>query len=736
MIGRSLRQYAITGRLGQGGMGEVWLARDTTLERLVALKTLPAGDTDAAIRKERFFREARAASALNHPNIITIYEINSDQGVDFIAMEYVDGRTLGAILHQGALPIDLVQRYASQIAEAVGRAHRAGIVHRDLKPGNIMVTSDGLVKVLDFGLAKVSRAEDSGANDAATEAALTSAGSTVGTLGYMSPEQAIGDHVDARSDVFSFGVILYEMLAGRRPFAGKTLTEVLRELHFSEPPALDSLRHDVPPLLRGIVARTLEKKPDDRFPNMSEVAVALDGGIPGDAPTMATAAPARRVAASSTRSIGRLAIAGIAMLVFAGLVGGAAWRSRAPAATSAPAAPAATDSTGAYELTQSAAALLARQDREGNADRAVGLLERALTQDPKSAIAHAHLANAYLRRQTATADAKWLRLARESAERAIGLNGDLAAARSAMGFVHLQSGERAEAQAEFRRAVDLDPINPLPHMGLAMNLAAENRDSEAEAAFRKAVELGPAEWRARGEYAAFLYRRARYDEAVASWEAALKITPDNVVLLRNLGGAYFSVGRYDEAASSLQRALEVRPAAAIYTNLGTLRFYQGRYADAVAAFEKAVELGSTNHLYWGNLGDGYRWAPGRRNDAPAPYRRAIALVEQEIATGGSDADRESRRAVYLVKLGNRDEALQVIEGVTRQPNLTAQISFRAAMVFELAGSRDRALLWVERAVKAGYPIRDLTNEPEFTALRADERYQRVVDTVAPLKPAS
>ena len=127
---------------------------------------------------------------------------------------------------------------------------------------------------------------------------------------------------------------------------------------------------------------------------------------------------------------------------------------------------------------------------------------------------------------------------------------------------------------------------------------------------------------------------ARYDEALALWEEALKITPDNVIVLRNLGGAYFSVGRYDQAASILQRALEVRPVAAIYTNLGTLRFYQGRYADAVAAFEKSVELGAGNHLYWGNLGDGYRWAPGRRNEAPAAFRRAIALIEERIATAG------------------------------------------------------------------------------------------------------
>jgi eukaryotic-like serine/threonine-protein kinase len=207
-----------------------------------------------------------------------------------------------------------------------------------------------------------------------------------------------------------------------------------------------------------------------------------------------------------------------------------------------------------------------------------------------------------------------------------------------------------------------------------------------------------------------------------------------VVVLRNLGGAYFSVGQYDQAASTLQRALEVRPVAAIYTNLGTLRFYQGRYADAVAAFEKAVELGAGNHLYWGNLGDGYRWASGRRNDAPAPYRRAIALIEQQIATAGSDTNLESQRAMYLVKLGQREEALKIIEGVTRQSNLTAQISFRAAMVCELAGSRDRALAWVERAVKAGYPVRDLTNEPEFTALRADARYQRLIDSIVSTTP--
>ena len=737
MIGRTLRQYLITGRIGAGGMGEVWLARDTTLERDVALKVLPAGDTDAVLRKERFFREARAASALNHPNIITIYEINSDQGIDFIAMEYVEGRTLGAMLQEGPMAIDLVQRYAMQIAEAVGRAHRAGIVHRDLKPGNIMVTNDGLVKVLDFGLAKVSHPSDaSAATDMATQMALTRAGTTVGTLGYMSPEQAIGDHVDARSDVFSFGVILYEMLAGRLPFAGKTLSDVLHQLHFSEPPALESLRPDTPPSLRAIAVRSLGKRPENRFLNMSEVAIAIAGGTPASDPTVAISSPAAPIA-PARRGRRWIAIAALVAATVAGVAGAVAWRSRATDGSSngSPTSSAvASEPEGAYALTRSAAALLSRPDRDGNADRAITQLERVLGEDPNSAIAHAHLASAYLRKQQMNPDPQWMKLARENAQRAITLNADLAAGHVAMGFVQLEAAERTEAARAFRRAADLDPVNPFPPLGLALNFAAQNLDGEAEAAFRQAIQLGPQEWRPQGEFAQFHFRRARYVEAVTHWEAALKLTPDNAVVMRNLGGAYFLTGRPDEAASILQRALEIRPAAATYTNLGTIRFFQGRYTDAVAAFEKAVDLSANSHLFWGNLGDGYRWAPGRRPDAPAAYRRASELILQQMANKQGDSDLESRRAVYLVKQGDGAAALKTIEGVVVRPNLTPQILFRATVVFELGGARDRALASLRRALEAGYAVADVASDPELTSLRTDARYHRLVDSVAN-KPA-
>ena len=736
MIGRTLRQYLVTDKLGQGGMGVVWKARDTILDRDVALKVLPVDDTDAAARKERFLREAKAASALNHPSIITIYEINSVDGIHFIAMEYVSGQTLGALLRRGRLTIEQIIRYAIQITDAVGRAHNAGIVHRDLKPGNIMVTDDGLVKVLDFGLAKVRRPTSDGPadniTDIATQMALTGVGSTVGTLGYMSPEQAIGDNVDARSDVFSFGVILYEMLARTLPFEAGSRIDALHKLHFSEPPALTSLRPDTPASVAAIVARTLAKKPVDRYANLTEVVAELRAAVSGESVISTATQP--RVASFDLRQTvrvmgSRMAVAaGVAAILLAAVLGAIVWRWRGPVVSSnAPGSNASVNEpVGAYELTRQATALLARQDKEGNVDRAIALLERALREDKTSALAYAHLSEAYLRKHQTNPDAQWLTQARDTAQHATELNPDLAAARLALGFVHLEAGERPEAAAEFVRAADLDPLNPLPHVGLGMNASAQNQDVEAAAAFQKAIQLGPQEWRSHSEYGQFFYRRARYSEAAAEWGSARKLTPDNVLILRNLGATYYMLGRYDEAASTFQRALEVRPSASTYTNLGTLRFFQGRYSDAVGAFEKAVELGANNYLYWGNLGDGYRWAPGRRSDAPAAYRRASELLRPQIAKKSQDADLRTRHALYLAKMGDRPAALKEIESVADGPTLTSQMLYRLAVVYELAGDRPRALSALERALKAGYPSKELESEPELIALRADAQYHRLL----------
>lgn len=215
MIGRSIAHYTIVEKLGEGGMGAVYKARDTHLDRFVALKVLPpekAADTE---RKRRFVREAKAASAFNHPNIITIYDIDQDGGADFMVMEYVAGQTLARLIARGLTPKEAV-RYATQIAGALAAAHAVGIIHRDLKPANVMITDAGLVKVLDFGLAKLTEWSQGEATRT-----MTAEGMVVGTCAYMAPEQAEARTVDARSDLFSFGAMLYEMLSGRRAFAGR-----------------------------------------------------------------------------------------------------------------------------------------------------------------------------------------------------------------------------------------------------------------------------------------------------------------------------------------------------------------------------------------------------------------------------------------------------------------------------------------------------------------------------------
>ena len=238
MTGGNLHQYEILEKIGEGGMGAVYRARDTRLDRIVAVKILAAEATGDETRRTRFVQEARAAAALNHPNVVSIYDVNNVDGTWFIAMEYVEGRTLGALLRRGGIPIADALAYAIQVAEALVKAHEAGIVHRDLKPANIMVNTEGRVKVLDFGLAKLVEPRHRTLDETETAAnglPVTKQGMVLGTIGYMSPEQVEGKPVDARSDVFSFGAVLYEMVTGRRAFSGDSNISVLSAILRDEP---------------------------------------------------------------------------------------------------------------------------------------------------------------------------------------------------------------------------------------------------------------------------------------------------------------------------------------------------------------------------------------------------------------------------------------------------------------------------------------------------------------------
>jgi len=280
LIDREIGHYHIRELLGRGGMGDVYLAQDSCLNRRVALKFLPSELTDQRDRLKRFEQEARAVSALNHPNILTIHEFGTQDNSHFIVMELVEGETLSERMVFGRMSVAEILNVAAQVASALSAAHEAGIVHRDIKPDNIMIRHDGIVKVLDFGIAKLTEAgKEIHTTDAEAKTRLqvkTNPGTVMGTTNYMSPEQARGRQVDARTDIFSFGVVLYEMLTGQKPFTGDSPMEVITAILRDEPPELSETNQKISPALQKIVRICLEKKPERRFYSAHDLGFALE----------------------------------------------------------------------------------------------------------------------------------------------------------------------------------------------------------------------------------------------------------------------------------------------------------------------------------------------------------------------------------------------------------------------------------------------------------------------------
>jgi serine/threonine protein kinase len=265
MIGRTISHYKVVSKLGEGGMGVVYLAEDTKLDRQVALKFLPPGLAAREDTRKRFVQEAKAASSLDHPNICTIFEINeTPEGQMFISMPYYDGETLQERIARGPVPVDEAVDIVHQLASGLAEAHTEGIVHRDIKPGNILLRSNGQVKIVDFGLAKL-----------ATETRLTKTGSTLGTVAYMSPEQARGDEIDGRSDLFSLGVVFYELLTGRLPFRGDHGAAIVYSILHTDPEPLATHRDDMPAGLQEVVSRALAKDAGERYQTAGEFKGAL-----------------------------------------------------------------------------------------------------------------------------------------------------------------------------------------------------------------------------------------------------------------------------------------------------------------------------------------------------------------------------------------------------------------------------------------------------------------------------
>jgi eukaryotic-like serine/threonine-protein kinase len=363
-----LNHYRILGPIGRGGMGEVFVAEDTRLHRRVALKILPAAMALDPERRIRFEREAQAVAAINHPNIVTIHSVEEANGVPFLTMELVEGKPLSDVMAPGALPLDTLLRTGIEISDAIAAAHQRGITHRDLKPANVMVTSDGRVKVLDFGLAKLREDQIAGAGDDVTRLPttdVTGEGRIIGTVAYMSPEQAEGKPIDQRSDIFSLGVMLHEMATGEKPFKGDTNVSVISSILKDNPSSITDLNPALPAGLSRVIRRSLAKDPSRRYQtatdlrnDLEELKQEVDSGL-----TMSASGISPAVRAHHGTKRGKMTAVSVVVVLLAVLAGGLwSWRSR-----TRPDAGAAGFEVGRFtRLTSSGNAFLAAISPDGN----------------------------------------------------------------------------------------------------------------------------------------------------------------------------------------------------------------------------------------------------------------------------------------------------------------------------------------------------------------------------------
>ncbi len=763
--GFRLAHYRVERFLGRGGMGEVYEATDTRLRRKVAIKLLTHSGAEDPKHRRRLLREARAVAAVRHPGVVTVFEIQHAEPYDFIVMELVAGKplTTGSPA-TSPLPFPDLINLGTQISDAMAAAHRAGVIHRDLKPQNVMIDSLGRVKILDFGIAKL---EPQAEIDTLDGEVLTSTGATPGTLAYMSPEQVLGEDVDHRTDIFSLGVLLFELATGQRPFAVTDPDEPpatpLRRLLFCPAPDPRDFNPDLSDGLVELIESLLQKSPDERPQSMDEVHGALLDLAPtrsseppellGEVPPVVDRPdPDRRDLDGSSAGKRRpmllmglgLGLIGLAWWVvegFPGFVPGPALLPQSATESvggqvesAAPgddlSCPVTEDGTAgedpAYRLWQAGEAQLERFDRHGNVARAIACFEDAVARQPDLAPAHAGLSRAYRIRAREHADEHWRRLSLASARRAVEAAPRLTRARLSLARAWIQDGRLEEAEVELARLAELDPGEPGIVLGRA-KIAFRRDDLEsAVELYREAVRLQPKSWIPWSHLGDTLHRQGRYGEAASAFEQGLALTPDNAVLWRSLAAARQHQGDYPGTIEALQHSLTIHPTMAGFSNLGTAYFFQGFYNEAAAAFEDALAVGANDLRVWANLGDAYRQIPGRAEQARESYERAVQLVRAELSSQPNDPQLQSRLALYLARIGDTAAARAAMP--EPGPNLYFQSPsawFRACLTYEAMGERDRALDALGEALRRGYPLSVVEAEPELVELRQDVAFHRL-----------
>jgi tetratricopeptide (TPR) repeat protein/predicted Ser/Thr protein kinase len=589
-------------------MGEVYLAEDTKLDRRVAIKFLPPESTADEQAKKRLVREAKAAAKLDHPNICSVYEVGEADGQTFIVMQYVEGENLASRIERKPFELKEALDIGAQVAESLTEAHSKGIIHRDIKPQNIMLTARGQVRVLDFGLAKVITNRAMLESEGETQSLLTESGAIVGTVPYMSPEQVKGESLDVRSDIFSFGAVLYEMISGHQPFAANTVAETISAILVSEPPPVASYSIRAPAGLERTLRKCLEKDRERRFQAAAEVAADLEtvrrqcesGQVE---PSISYATTVRLEAVSSRQRVDwqrllsrRSAFALIAVVTLAAAIAYALFLRRAALA---PAPAVGSVNSSAYDYYLRGKLKATSENREHN-ESAIKILEDVVKENPGFAPAYAELARAYGIKANYFAPEDEQEKLNEDAkvyvEKALALEPNLAEGHFVRGFLlwtHANRFPHEQAIQADKRAIVLDPNLGQAHHQLGVMYFHIGLLDKGEEHLKQALAINPSDTLARFRLGSINMCRGKYDEALA----LLKTVPreaHRAIVDRATADALLHLGRMEEASDIVENYLmkNSRDEGGNVTSVKAILLAKtGKERDAEEMIQRAIEIG-------------------------------------------------------------------------------------------------------------------------------------------------
>jgi serine/threonine-protein kinase len=870
MIGASIGPYRVLERLGAGGMGEVFLAEDTRLNRRVALKRLTDPSIRATEARTRLLHEARAAARLNHPGIATIHDVVEDGDSVCIVMEYVPGETLADRVARERPSVAESVEIGAQIADALADAHAHGVLHCDLKPANVRLTPEGRAKILDFGLAQRAGRTPTPTDSTRTASSPISFADPAmlnGTPGYIAPERLLGKPADPRSDVYSLGVLLFELLIGHRPFEGPDFFSTAMATLSRPAPTPSSVDPAIPAAVSAVVARSLAQEPEDRFASAGLMAAALRASISGAGEqALPSAAPeVRRPARSAPateapRRTRRLIVLGaIAVLAVVAVAAGFKWL-RTGSTTVPPAgAPvvairpftnlsgdARNDYLGsgiadnlattltqlpsvivvprsvvvAYLVEKPNSRTLARDlsasfvvdgsfersgdrlrvtlnlqrpngsiasaasfdgsvtdlfalqnqvaqgladrldlaltagerrrltvrpttnvdafadysqgrafmehfDIKGNVDHAIEAFQRAIARDPRFALAHAGLGEAYWNNYSETKDAVWFTHAIDSTTEALRLDPNLAEVHVTLGIIHRGLGRRETAIEDLRRALALQPNQPDAHRVLADIFAEQHQTDEAVREYKQAIAIRPNYWKPYNSLGQFYMGLGRFAEAADCYRRVAELQPDSTTGFNNLGVVWMLLGDTTQALANFNKASEIAPRASTYSNIGTVQYWDGRYGEARQAYERAIAMSPNDPQLHGNLGDAWLRL-GQRQRANAAYAKGLELAKGLLQVNPKDARALSAEAVFEQKLGRGLEAARHADEALALAPKDSTVLFRRAVVHALAGEHPAALVALTQAVEQGYSRVMAKHDEDLASLRGLPEYSALV----------